>query len=269
MDTVDRQYKALLSLVLREGINKTDRTNTGTLSVFGRTLVHDMSYGFPILSTKKIFWKGVKEELKWFLKGGTYAKDLSDKGVHIWDKDAERNGRDDTYLGLIYGYQWRKKSRYGVQKDQIKILLEGIRNNPDSRRHLVNAWDVMELDQMVLPPCHYAFQCYVRENKLDLMWQQRSADIFLGVPFNISSYGLLLSLLSEELDLIPGTLTGVFGDLHLYDNHIEQAQEQILRNYEGNNPYLKVNSSNILDGEFDVTLVDYDPLPPIKAPLNT
>ena len=269
MYTIDRQYKDLLSTVLREGIEKTDRTNTGTLSVFGKTIVHDMSDSFPILNTKKIFWKGVKEELKWFLKGGTYAKDLSDKGVHIWDKDAERNGRDDTYLGLIYGHQWRKKSRYGVQKDQIKILLDGLKNNPDSRRHLVNAWDVMDLDKMVLPPCHYAFQCYVREDKLDLMWQQRSADIFLGVPFNISSYGLLLRLLAHELDLYPGTLTGVFGDLHLYNNHIEQAKEQITRSYQGSIPYLNVNSSNILDGEFDVTLSDYNPLPSIKAPLNT
>mgnify|MGYP001162718979 FL=1 len=268
MNSLDNDYLGVARAILLNGTKKKDRTGTGTKSLFGNFINFDMSVGFPLLTTKKVYWKGVVEELKWFLKGDVYAKTLSDKGVKIWDKDAERNGRDDTYLGKIYGYQWRKKSRYGVQKDQIKLLMEGIRNNPDSRRHLVNSWDVMELDDMVLPPCHYAFQCYVNDDKLDLMWHQRSADWFLGVPFNFASYGLLLSLLAYELDLKPGVLSASFGDTHIYSNHFDQMKEQIDR-YPYYLPTLKINSSDILKGEFDIKLEDYFYHPAIKGELST
>jgi len=268
MNSLDRDYLSLGRMLLLNGNKKTNRTGVNTKSLFGFFINFPMNQGFSVLTTKKVFWKGVVEELKWFLKGDTYAKTLADKGVHIWDKDAARNDRDDTYLGPIYGYQWRKKSRYGVQKDQIKLLMEGLRNNPDSRRHIVNSWDVMELDNMVLPPCHYAFQCYVNDGKLSLMWHQRSADWFLGVPFNFASYGLLLSLMAYELDLEPGILSASFGDTHVYENHFDQMKEQCLREpYEL--PKLKINSSNILDGEFDVELLDYKSHPTIKAEMNT
>jgi len=268
MNRLDDQYRGLLGEILYNGTEKSDRTGTGTLSKFGMQIRHRMSDGFPILTTKKVFWKGVVEELKWFLKGDTYAKTLSDKGVHIWDQDAERNGREDTYLGPIYGHQWRKLSQYGVQKDQIKILIEGIKENPDSRRHLVSSWNVMDLDHMVLPPCHYAFQCYVSSGKLSLLWSQRSADLFLGVPFNISSYGLLLHLLCVETAYEPGELIGNFGDIHLYKNRLEQAKEQLSRE-PFTLPSIELTNVNILEGEFDAQLVDYQAHPSIKAPLST
>ena len=254
-----------------------------------------MSDGFPILTTKKVAFNTMVTELKWFLRGDTNIKYLVDNGCNIWNGDAYKNYRmkqvphdhfetEDEFieliktndrfaekwgeLGPIYGYQWRNKSRYGVQKDQIKLLMESLRNSPDSRRHLVNSWDVMELDDMVLPPCHYAFQCYVNGDKLDLMWHQRSADWFLGVPFNFASYGLLLSLLAYELKLKPGVLSASFGDSHIYSNHFEQMKEQIDR-YPYYLPTIKINSSNLLEGEFDIKLEDYFYHPTIKGKLNT
>lgn len=266
-NNLDIKYQDLLREVLENGFNKGDRTGTGTLSLFGRTIRHDMSEGFPILTTKKVAFKTMVTELKWFLKGDTKIKYLQDNDCKIWDGDYEKSGRTDGDLGPIYGYQWRKKSRYGVQKDQIKLLVEGLRNNPDSRRHLVSSWDVMELDHMVLPPCHYAFQCYVANGKLSLMWNQRSADLFLGVPFNISSYGLLLLLLCKETGYEPGELIGNLADVHLYKNHLNQASEQLLRSpyYL---PHLKLDYRDIFKGDFDVELVGYKSHPLIKAPLS-
>ena len=268
MNTLDRDYLSVARAILLNGNKKDDRTGTGTKSLFGKFITFPMIQGFPMLTTKKVYWKGVVEELKWFLKGDVYAKTLQDKGVKIWDADAARNGRDDTYLGPIYGHQWRKKSQYGVQKDQIKLLMEGLRSDPDSRRHLVSSWDVMELDKMVLPPCHYAFQCYVNEGKLDLMWHQRSADWFLGVPFNFASYGILLSLLAYELELEPGILSASFGDTHIYSNHFDQMKEQAGRDIL-ELPTLKINSSDILNGEFDIELLNYKPHPAIKGAISS
>ncbi len=268
MNRLDDQYKSLLFEVLSIGSKKDDRTGTGTRSVFGLNIKHDMSEGFPILTTKKVYFKGVVEELKWFLKGSTYAKDLSDKGVHIWDEDAKRNGREDTYLGPIYGHQWRNKTRYGVQKDQIKDLIKGLKEDPNSRRHVVSSWDVMDIGKMVLPPCHVLFQVYVADGKLSLGWYQRSGDLFLGVPFNISSYGLLLHLLCIETGYEPGELHGSFGDVHLYNNHMDQAKEQMSRE-SFTLPNIDITNVNILSGEFDVKLLDYQSHPSIKAPLST
>ncbi len=268
MNTLDRDYLSLARAILLNGNKKDDRTGTGTKSLFGNFITFPMVQGYPLLTTKKVAFKTMVTELKWFLKGDTNVKYLQDNNCKIWDADYERSGNTDGNLGPIYGYQWRNKSRYGVQKDQIKLLMEGLRSNPDGRRHLVNSWDVMELDRMVLPPCHYAFQCYVNDGKLDLMWHQRSADWFLGVPFNFASYGLLLSLLAYELNLKPGILSASFGDAHIYTNHFEQMKEQIGRTaFEL--PKLKINSSNILEGEFDVELLDYQSHPAIKGIMST
>lgn len=266
-NSLDDQYKDLLRKVILKGVEKNDRTGTGTKSIFGETIRHDMSNGFPILTTKKVAWKTLNTELKWFLKGDTNIKYLQDNNCYIWDGDYNKSGASDGNLGPIYGYQWRKKSRYGVQKDQIKLLVEGLRNNPDSRRHLVSSWDVMELDHMVLPPCHYAFQCYVADGKLSLLWSQRSADLFLGVPFNISSYGLLLSVLCEETGYKPGELIGSFGDIHLYNNHIEQAKLQLERE-SFTLPELKLEYKDIYNGEFQAELIGYKSHSAIKAPLS-
>ena len=267
MNRLDEQYRGLLGEVLYNGVEKEDRTGTGTYSRFGLQIKHQMSDGFPILTTKKIPINTVATELKWFLKGDTNIKYLQDNNCHIWDGDYNKSGRTDGSLGPIYGYQWRKHSRYGVQYDQIKDLIQNIKSNPSSRRLIVNSWNIEMLDQMTLPPCHYSFQCYVAGNKLSLLWNQRSADLFLGVPFNISSYGLLLELLCIETGYEPGQLVGNFGDIHLYKNHIEQAKEQISReSYEL--PELEITNINILKGEFDFYLVDYESHPPIKAPLS-
>ena len=267
MNRLDNDYQDLLSDVLEDGVEKTDRTGTGTLSLFGRSIKHNMSDGFPILTTKKVAFKTMVTELKWFLKGDTNIKYLHDNNCHIWDGDYEKSGRTDGWLGKIYGHQWRKLSLFGVQYDQIKTLIKGLKENPDSRRHIVNAWNVYDLDYMTLPPCHYSFQCYVANGKLSLLWNQRSADLFLGVPFNISSYGLLLHLLCKETRLEPGELIGRFGDIHLYNNHIEQAKEQI--NRDGFDlPKLDLMYYDIYRGDFDVKLIDYKSHPSIKAPLS-
>lgn len=267
MNTLDEQYRGLLATVLYGGIDKSDRTGTGTKSVFGRQIRHRMSDGFPILTTKKVAFKTMVTELKWFLKGDTNIKYLQDNNCKIWDGDYKKSGRTDGGLGPIYGYQWRNHSRYGVQYDQISNLIDNLINNPSSRRHIVNSWNIDMLDQMTLPPCHYSFQCYVADGELSLMWNQRSADLFLGVPFNISSYGLLLLLLCEATGLKPGTLIGSFGDVHLYQDHIAAAKTQITREQHAL-PTVKLSNVNILDGEFDVELINYEHEPAIKAPLS-
>ena len=256
MNNLDKQYLELLDDILVNGTSKEDRTGTGTYSVFGRQIRHNMKDGFPLLTTKKMAWKTMITELLWFLKGDTHIKFLLDNNCNIWNGDAYRayrkqvqahweNGGDvadiDQFLdevkkwgitdnwgdlGPIYGKQWRDWNG----GDQIKNLIKSIKENPDSRRHMVNAWNVEDLDQMVLPPCHYGFQCYVRNGKyLSLMWNQRSVDTFLGLPFNIASYGLLLMMIEKECDLIQDELIGNLGDVHLYKNHVEQAIEQIKR----------------------------------------
>ena len=264
---LDLDYKELLRDVLENGTQKEDRTGTGTLSLFGKSIRHDMSEGFPVLTTKKIPLKTVSTELKWFLSGSTDIRQLWKHNNHIWDGDYEKSGRTDYSLGPIYGHQWRCWDSLHGWTDQIRELIEGLKKNPDSRRHIVSAWNVSELDEMTLPPCHYAFQCYVADGKLSLMWSQRSADLFLGVPFNISSYGMLLLLLCKETGYKPGELIGNFGDIHLYKNHLEQAKKQISRKpYEL--PKLTVLNVHILKGEFNYVLESYNYHPTIKAPLS-
>ena len=289
MNKLDEQYRGLLAEVLYNGVEKEDRTGTGTLSRFGMQIRHDMSKGFPILTTKKVAFKTMVTELKWFLRGETNIKYLVDNGCNIWNGDAykafqkayinpvqitqeefiEYIKTDDEFvkrwgeLGPIYGAQWRKWD--GI--DQIGELIHNLKTNPDSRRLMVSAWNVNYLDEMTLPPCHYSFQCYVADGKLSLMWNQRSADLFLGVPFNISSYGLLLHLLCEETGYEPGHLIGSFGDIHLYKNHIEQAKEQISR--DGFDlPELELEYRDILEGDFDASLKNYQSHSAIKAPLS-
>ena len=345
MNTLDKQYQELLQDILDNGVTKSDRTGTGTKSIFGYTIRHNMSEGFPVLTTKKMAWKTMVTELLWFLRGDTNIKFLVDNGCHIWDGDAYKKyfneiasnknmnfevplskeefinkiKTDDEFvkkwgeLGPVYGKQWRKWGRknvtnydlkdvkgsdqhkvikaiencedvtkYGVKIeyqnnsiDQIQNLIRDLKTNPDSRRLMVSAWNVGELDQMTLPPCHYGFQCYVRDGKyLSLMWNQRSVDTFLGLPFNIASYGLLLTILAKEVNMIPDQLIGNLGDTHLYLNLLEQAKEQIGREpfnlptlnqfptYEGSRPSIE---SYVVS---DFTLKDYQSHETIKAPLS-
>ena len=277
MNTLDQDYISVARAILLNGIKKEDRTSTGTKSIFGNFISFNMSEGFPLLTTKKVYWKGVVEELKWFLKGDTNIKYLVDNGCKIWNGDAYKNycikqvphdhfeteeefieliKTNDEFanewgeLGPIYGAQWRKWD--GI--DQLEDLIVGLINNPDGRRHLVSAWNVNYLDEMTLPPCHYSFQCYVAEGKLSLMWNQRSADLFLGVPFNIRSYGLLLLLLCAETNYEPGELIGNFGDVHLYKDHLEQAEEQIDR-YSYDLPEIDLVCYDIYRGDFDAKLI--------------
>ena len=332
MGNIDKLYQRLLSDIIENGIDKKDRTGTGTISVFGRQIRHDMSEGFPLLTTKKMAVKTMMTELKWFLKGDTNIKYLVDNGCNIWNGDAYKayctfwkNNSDgkglitqeefinnikesDVYaaewgeLGPIYGKQWTDWN--GI--DQIQNLIEQLKTNPDSRRLMVSAWNVGELGQMTLPPCHYGFQVYTRElsfeeryniwftnnyetgmernydNKPDfddeyytptpnreisLMWNQRSCDTFLGLPFNIASYATLLQLIADECNMIAGELIGNLGDTHLYKNHIQQAKEQINRE-----PYplptIELSNIDILNGEWDYEIKDYEYHPTIKAPLS-
>ena len=309
MNFLDSQYQDLLSYIIDKGQEKGDRTGTGTLSVFGRQFRHEMSLGFPLLTTKKMAVKSMMTELKWFLKGDTNIKYLVDNNCRIWDGDAyknylhkvirdkdivrylksysidtkgvptiepyskdefiERIKNDDNFaekwgeLGPIYGKQWTDWN--GI--DQLLNLLNSLKKNPNSRRLMVSAWNVSEVHEMTLPPCHYGFQLNVRGEYLDLMWNQRSVDTFLGLPFNIASYGLLLSLIAFETGYKPGSLIGSLGDTHLYSNHIEQAKEQIKRtSFEL--PTLKIISSDILYGEFEVEFENYISRQAIKAPLS-
>jgi thymidylate synthase len=264
MNNLDKKYQQLLSDIIEFGVEKEDRTGTGTISEFGHQIRHKMSEGFPLLTTKKMHWKSIVTELLWFLRGDTNIKFLLDYDCHIWDGDAYKNYLNETQheasytkeqfinliktdkdwanvwgdLGPIYGKQWRDWN--GI--DQIQHLINELKSNPDSRRLMVSAWNVGELDQMVLPPCHYGFQLYTRKTTreekivhpgkyraISLMWNQRSVDTFLGLPFNIASYGLLLEIIAKEVNMIPDELIGNLGDVHLYKNHIEQAKEQISR----------------------------------------
>jgi thymidylate synthase len=338
MNQLDEDYKGLLGSCLYNSIEKSDRTGTGTLSVFGRQIKHRMKDGFPLLTTKKMAIRTMMTELKWFLKGDTNIKYLVDNGCRIWDGDAYKNyekwfwdnvppkadtsGKlsqeefinkiktDDEFakkwgkLGPIYGEQWRSWD-WDLNPepiDQIQNLINDLKTNPDSRRLMVNAWNVGALDQMVLPPCHYGFQVYTRDLGLDerielynsdklpmnqsldylheqldsmgvprkgisLMWNQRSVDTFLGLPFNIASYATLLIILGKEVNMMPDYLIGSLGDVHLYKNHIEQARELITRT-----PYklpkLEITNCDIQNGEFDWELINYQSHPSIKAPLS-
>jgi thymidylate synthase len=342
MTNIEHDYLRLLKDILDNGVEKQDRTGTGTRSVFGRQIRHKMSEGFPLLTTKKMAWKTMVTELLWFLRGDTNIKYLVDNNCHIWDGDAfknyinktneykgdwpdtmdefiERIKTDDKFakkwgeLGPIYGKQWRKWEKYlanghNLYFDQIQNLINDLKTNPDSRRLMVNAWNVGELDQMVLPPCHYGFQVYTRElsegerglllqpygldpltkegrdrlwkennlptRAISLMWNQRSVDTFLGLPFNIASYGLLLEIIAKEVNMVPDELIGNLGDVHLYSNHIEQAKEQI-----GREPYPLPKLGEIPDylcmkdnwecyEPTDFTLENYQSHSTIKAPLS-
>jgi thymidylate synthase len=346
MNTLDKQYQELLKTILEFGVEKKDRTGTGTKSIFGYTIRHNMSEGFPLLTTKRMGIKTLTTELKWFLRGDTNIKFLVDNNCHIWDGDAYKRysiiagmstqvesltqdqfinkiKNDDAFakkwgeLGPIYGKQWRnwmgfhegqhdilkvvngveQHKDYLVGKDQIWNLINDLKTNPDSRRLMVSAWNVGELDQMVLPPCHYGFQVYTRElswaervnlvgyvktedihedwleknnipkRAISLMWNQRSVDTFLGLPFNIASYGMLLLMIAKEVNMVPDQLIGSLGDVHLYLNHIEQAEEQIEREpFEL--PKMDVIESDILNGQFEYNLLDYQSHGQIKAPLS-
>jgi thymidylate synthase len=319
MNNLDKKYQQLLSDIIEFGVEKEDRTGTGTISEFGHQIRHKMSEGFPLLTTKKMHWKSIVTELLWFLRGDTNIKYLVDNGCNIWNGDAykryervwnwdldeplpieqfiERIKTDNEFakiwgeLGPIYGKQWRSWQKVGEEIDQIQNLINELKTNPDSRRLMVSAWNVSELGYMVLPPCHYGFQLYTRKTTreekivnpgkyraISLMWNQRSVDTFLGLPFNIASYGLLLEIIAKEVDMIPDELIGNFGDIHLYKNHIEQAKEQISREpFEL--PKLKMNPiflanlehkgfDEAINGQVNFELEGYQSHPTIKAPLS-
>ncbi|MFW5886486.1 MAG: thymidylate synthase [Bacteroidota bacterium] len=259
-----KQYLELLDHVLKNGQKKEDRTGTGTLSVFGYQMRFDLSQGFPLLTTKKLHLRSIIHELLWFLKGQTNVKYLHENNVSIWDEWADENGE----LGRIYGYQWRSwTSREGKQVDQIAAVVESIKHNPDSRRHIVSAWNVGEIDEMALPPCHVLFQFYVVNNKLSCQLYQRSADIFLGVPFNIASYALLTHMMAQVTGLQVGDFVHTFGDAHIYSNHLEQVNLQLTREPRPL-PKLKINPNvkDIFKFKFDdFEIVDYHPYPHIKG----
>lgn len=258
-------YEDLLRLVMETGTAKSDRTGTGTLSVFGHQLRYDLQAGFPLLTTKKVHFKSVALELLWFLRGDSNVRWLQERGVTIWDEWADENGD----LGPVYGVQWRAwPTPDGGHIDQIERLVEQLRANPDSRRHLVTAWNPAEVDQMALPPCHALFQFYVADGKLSCQLYQRSADLFLGVPFNIASYALLTHMLAQQCDLEVGDFVWTGGDCHIYDNHVEQVNRQLAREPR---PYPTLQlrkASSLFDYEYDdIEVVGYDPHPGIKAPV--
>jgi len=345
MNNIDKQYKELLQTILDFGVNKSDRTGTGTKSVFGYTIRHNMQEGFPLLTTKKMAWKQIKTELAWFISGDSNIKFLVDNGCNIWNGDAykrysreinqyneydftpdieqlteaqfiEQVKEEENYpfadLGPLYGVQWRSWDKYTKNIDQLANLLKEVEDNPDSRRLMLSAWNVSDLDMMALPPCHYGFQLYTRELNLDeridfynnnwnkslnkstdyfhehmdaygvprrglsLMWSQRSVDTFLGLPFNIASYGLLLELIAKEVNMMPDQLIGSLGDTHLYSNHLKQALEQITRE-PIKLPKLKVDKGikTLMDGDHHLLLGEevailkgYKAHPAIKAPLS-
>ena len=262
-----QQYLDLLQHVLDKGVKKSDRTGTGTISVFGYQMRFDLSEGFPVLTTKKLHLRSIIHELLWFLKGETNVRYLQENGVRIWNEWADENGD----LGPIYGYQWRSWPDYnGGHIDQISKVIDSIKNNPDSRRHIVSAWNVGALEDMALPPCHILFQFYVADGKLSCQLYQRSADIFLGVPFNIASYSLLLKMIAQVTGLEAGTFVHTLGDAHIYLNHIEQVKLQLTRK-----PYklpeMKLNTKidNIFDFKYeDFELVDYQAHPHIKGEIS-
>ena len=261
-----KQYLDLMKFVLENGTQKGDRTGTGTLSTFGYQMRFDLNEGFPLVTTKKIHFKSVVHELLWFLKGDTNVRYLQDNGVRIWNEWAD----DEGELGPVYGSQWRSwRGANGKTHDQIAELVEQIKTNPDSRRLIVSAWNVGELEHMALMPCHALFQFYVANNKLSCQLYQRSADIFLGVPFNIASYALLTQMIAQVTGLGLGDFVHVLGDAHLYSNHLEQAREQLTRTPKLL-PRLELDPTitNLDDFTFEsIKLLDYDPHPGIRAPI--
>lgn len=258
------QYHKLLQHILDNGTKKEDRTGTGTISVFGYQMRFDLSEGFPCVTTKKLHLRSIIHELLWFIAGDTNIKYLKENKVSIWDEWADENGD----LGPVYGYQWRNwPDGHGGTIDQIKKLVDGLKNNPDSRRHIVSAWNVADVDNMALPPCHTMFQFYVADGKLSCQLYQRSADTFLGVPFNIASYALFTMMLAQVVGLEPGEFVHTFGDAHLYTNHLEQAQLQLSRDPRPL-PTMKINPDvkDIFSFKYeDFELINYDPHPHIKA----
>ena len=261
-----KQYLDLLDRILKEGVRKEDRTGTGTISVFGHQMRFNMEEGFPLLTTKKLHLKSIIHELLWFLNGDTNVKYLQDNGVRIWNEWADENGD----LGHIYGYQWRSWPDYeGGHIDQISEVVNTLKTNPDSRRIIVNAWNVGDIKNMNLPPCHAFFQFYVADGKLSLQLYQRSADTFLGVPFNIASYALLLKMMAQVCGLKEGDFVHTLGDAHIYVNHLEQVREQLSRDPR-HLPTMKINPDvkSIFDFKYeDFELSDYDPHPHIKGVL--
>ncbi|MGK7395909.1 MAG: thymidylate synthase [Candidatus Cyclobacteriaceae bacterium M3_2C_046] len=261
-----KQYHDLMQHILDQGVRKSDRTGTGTLSVFGYQMRFDLGQGFPCITTKKLHLRSIIYELLWFLKGESNIKYLKENGVSIWDEWADENGE----LGPVYGVQWRSWPDYqGGTIDQISQLIEQIKTNPDSRRLMVSAWNVALVDNMALPPCHTFFQFYVAEGKLSCQLYQRSADVFLGVPFNIASYALLTMMVAQVTGLQPGDFIHTFGDAHLYLNHLEQAKLQLSRAHRSL-PVMKINPAvkSIFDFRYeDFKLANYDPHPHIKAPV--
>ncbi len=262
-----RQYLDLLDHIMTHGVEKSDRTGTGTISTFGYQMRFDLQEGFPVLTTKKLHLRSIIHELLWFLKGDTNIKYLNDNGVRIWDEWADEKGE----LGHIYGYQWRSwPTADGGHVDQISKLIKSIRENPDSRRHILSAWNVGDVDKMALPPCHVLFQFYVSEGKLSCQLYQRSCDIFLGIPFNIASYALLTMMMAQTTGLEPGVFVHTLGDAHIYLNHIDQVKLQLTRK-----PYplpeMKLNPeiTNIFDFKFeDIELTGYESHPHIKGEIS-
>jgi thymidylate synthase len=296
MNNIEHDYLKLLHDILNNGVEKQDRTGTGTISVFGRQVRHDMSLGFPLLTTKKMPFKTIVTELLWFLRGDTNIKFLVDNNCHIWDGDAFKNfmntsegdpdliwnqeqfiemiKTDDEFaktwgdLGPIYGAQWRSWEGLNSNTDQIINLINDLKTNPDSRRLMVNAWNVGELNQMVLPPCHYGFQCYVREGKyLSLMWNQRSVDTPLGLPFNIASYALLLMMIADEVNMVPDQLIGNLGDCHIYLDQVDGVKEQLTRQ-PMSLPKVTIQDGIYCSSPSDVLLENYESHPAIKFPLS-
>jgi thymidylate synthase len=262
-----KQYLDLLQKILDEGSNKDDRTGTGTLSYFGHQMRFNLQDGFPLVTTKKIHFPSVVHELLWFLKGDSNIKYLKDNNVSIWDEWADEDGE----LGRVYGVQWRSwLDSEGNQIDQIKNLINSLKNNPNSRRHIVSAWNVGDLDKMKLPPCHALFQFYLVDNRLSCQLYQRSADVFLGVPFNIASYSLLTILIAKSLNFELGDFIHTIGDAHLYVNHIEQAKLQLQRKPHKLSTIMILNKrDDIFSYQYnDIKLIDYDPYEHIKAPVS-
>ncbi len=261
-----QQYLNLLDHVLKTGIKKEDRTGTGTISTFGYQMRFDLEKGFPLITTKKTHLHSIIHELLWFIRGETNVKYLQDKKVRIWNEWAD----DEGELGRIYGYQWRSWTAENKNIDQLKNVIESIKNNPDSRRHIVSAWNVGDLDKMNLPPCHILFQFYVAEGKLSCQLYQRSADIFLGVPFNIASYAIFLMMVAQVTGLKAGEFIHTLGDAHIYLNHLEQVKEQLSREAR-ELPLLKINEdvSSIFDFKYDdFQLENYNPHPHIKGKIS-
>jgi len=262
----EQQYLDLLAQVLAHGAEKSDRTGTGTHSVFGRQMRFELAESFPLLTTKKLHLKSIIYELLWFLRGDTNVRWLQERGVTIWDEWADANGE----LGPVYGHQWRSwKTQDGRVIDQISQVLDSIRRKPDSRRHIVTAWNPADVERMALPPCHALFQFYVAEGRLSCQLYQRSADLFLGVPFNIASYALLTLMVAQVTDLKPGEFVHTLGDAHLYRNHFEQAREQLTR-VPRPFPRMRINAAvkDLFAFRYeDFALEGYEPLPAIRAPI--